>query len=74
MHLNLLFSLIKLDLGKIHLSFSERNTCVPEIGSIQTIRTASLPSFAAVSSFEHLLQLHCAGLCISFVETAALVL
>lgn len=74
MHLNLAFSIMKLDLGKIHLPFSERNARVPETGSIPTIRTASLSAFAAVSCFEHLLQLHCAGLCISFVEAAALVL
>ena len=74
MHLNLLSSVVKLDLGKIHLSFSERDARVPKIGSIPAIRTAPLSPFAAVSCFEHLLQLHCAGLRICFVEAAALVL
>lgn len=66
------FSIVKLDLGKIHLSFSECDARVPKIGSIPTIRTAPLSPFAAVSCFERLLQLHCAGLRISFVEAAAL--
>lgn len=60
--------------GKNALSFSEFNSCLPKPGSIPTSRTSPVSSSAALSLFECLFHLHCADLCISLCEAAALVL